>query len=229
MTEQKNQKNIAGAEQACSCGYEETVGKVRSAYNAVCNEWNAFRKNCVINTCIEEFRPLLDRGCRVLDIGCGTGFPVAKYFSERGFRVTGMDVSEKMIEKANAQRLENAEFFVSEFMKFDASCKYGAAIAFDSLWHIPFVAQEKIYQKVSKLLECGGYFLFTHGRRESEMWGEMFGEKFYYSALGGEKLRRLLIDGGFDIIRYEEDYKEKTTGSRDLLVVVRKIRDKTPL
>ena len=220
------QKNSGCAPGGFSGGYEETVGKVAAAYDAACNDWNALRKNCVINTCIAQFESLLDRGCRVLDIGCGTGFPVAKYFSDGGFRVTGMDVSEKMIEKANAQRLENAEFFVCDFMKFDASCKYGAAIAFDSLWHIPFVAQEKIYQKVSKLLECGGYFLFTHGRRESEMWGEMFGEKFYYSALGGEKLRRLLIDGGFDIIRYEEDYKEKTTGSRELLVVAKKIREK---
>ena len=225
----KTERGISAAEINRLKNYTETVGKVASAYDAVCEEWNAFRKNCVINNCIAQFESLLDRGCRVLDIGCGTGFPVAKYFSERGFRVTGMDVSEKMIEKANAQRLENAEFFVCDFMKFDASCKYGAAIAFDSLWHIPFVAQEKIYQKVSKLLECGGYFLFTHGRRESEMWGEMFGEKFYYSALGGEKLLKTLKAYGFKIIRYEEDYKEKTTGSRELLVVVRKIRDKTPL
>jgi 2-polyprenyl-3-methyl-5-hydroxy-6-metoxy-1,4-benzoquinol methylase len=33
----------------------------------------------------------------ILDVGCGGGIPIAKYLVEKGFRVTGIDSSEKMI------------------------------------------------------------------------------------------------------------------------------------
>jgi len=31
----------------------------------------------------------------ILDIGCGTGEPIAKYFIEKGYKVTGIDASKR--------------------------------------------------------------------------------------------------------------------------------------
>ena len=69
-----------------------------------------------------------------------------------------------------------------------------------------------------------GYFLFTHGKRNDETTGEMFGEKFYYSSLDVKKVQCLLKENGFDILICIEDYQEKTSGSRELLVVAKKVR-----
>ena len=36
----------------------------------------------------------------VLDRGCGNGIPAAKWLSDNGFRVTGVDLSDTMVERA---------------------------------------------------------------------------------------------------------------------------------
>ena len=75
---------------------------------------------------------------------------------------------------------------------------------------------------IASVLEQGGKFIFTHGRTDGEVTGTMYGEKFYNSALDGEKVRRLLTENGFEILSFTEDYKEETTGNRDLLVIAEK-------
>lgn len=49
----------------------------------------------------------------MLDIGCGAGEPIAKYVSERGYAVTGVDSSPAMIAKFRA-RLSGQHALVSD-------------------------------------------------------------------------------------------------------------------
>ena len=46
---------------------------------------------------IERFAALLDPGATVLDLGCGSGQPIAVYLARRGHHVTGIDSSPEMI------------------------------------------------------------------------------------------------------------------------------------
>ena len=39
---------------------------------------------------LERFRRLLPSHATVLDIGCGTGKPIARYLIEQGFEITGV-------------------------------------------------------------------------------------------------------------------------------------------
>ncbi len=194
----------------------------RDSYNKICDKWSEYRAKSRINTCIVEFVKHLKPGARVLDIGCGSGYPIATYLSEQGFVVTGIDISEKMIEKAQALNLKNADFWVEDILTFHPTGKYDAIIAFDSIWHVPQEQQRDVYRIVANLINDGGYFLFTHGKTQGSVSGQMFGEEFYYSALDACRVRELLNENGFEIILWEEDYKEETTGDRELLVVTRK-------
>lgn len=57
--------------------------------------------------------------CKVLDIGCGTG-ENALWLAEQGFDVTGTDLSEVAINKANEKKKERnleAEFHVHDILK----------------------------------------------------------------------------------------------------------------
>ncbi len=49
------------------------------------------------------------RGAKLLDLGCGTGH-WSKFFSDYGFEVTGVDVSERMIKTAQSKDIPNASF-----------------------------------------------------------------------------------------------------------------------
>lgn len=199
------------------------MDKNQESYNKISKQWDAYRKKTPVNPCIEKFVRYLNPASAVLDIGCGTGYPIAAYLTQRGFAVTGIDFCENMIAKAKALQLPDAEFLLQDFLEFESKKKYDGVVAFDSLWHIPKESQAKIYQKISSLMNVGGYLLFTHGKSDGNVRGKMFGETFYYSALDGKEVGRILAENGFETLWWVEDYKEETGGERDLLVLSQKI------
>lgn len=195
---------------------------IKDSYNKICKKWSEFRKNTSINQCIVDFANNLSPNSRVLDIGCGTGYPIALYLSKQGFQATGIDISEEMIKQAQKLNLHNATFLVEDILNFKTDKKYDAIIAFDSIWHIRYDKQECIYQIISSLLTSGGLFLFTHGKNDGEIISTMWKESFYHSALDLEKVHKLLKQNGFDILSSIEDYIEETTDDRELLIIAKK-------
>ena len=186
-----------------------------TAYDLIYEDWASYRKP--INTCIQEFCKYIPKGSKVLDIGCGNGYPISKYLIDNGYQVTGIDISEKMI--SEAKRL-SGEFSVCDFMEYASDSKFDAIIAFDSLWHIPLGLQKDIYKKIYDLLVDGGYCLFTHGIRHSEVSGKMFNQTFYYSSLDIDEVKSCISD--FTIIEEYHPYVEETTGDRELLMIIKK-------
>ena len=197
---------------------------VRSSYNKISNFWNDFRRKTPINKCIIDFAKVLKPSSKILDIGCGTGYPIASYLSQQSFIVTGIDISEEMIKKAQNLNLPNATFLVEDILNFKSKEKYDAVIAFDSIWHIAHDNQKKIYPIISSLTAHGGLFLFTHGKTDSEIISTMWDEPFYHSALDLKTVHNLLIQNSFSILTSIENYQEETTGSRDLLIIAKKFK-----
>lgn len=192
-------------------------------YDEICPQWDEYRKKTSVNKCIADFSRRLKPNSSILDVGCGTGYPIDFFLSERGFRITGIDSSAKMIEKAASLKLKNSEYHVAELFGFRTEEKFDAIIAFDCLWHICHDNQKYIYGTIASLIKKGGYFIFTHGKKDGEIYGEMMGQTFYYSALDAEEVKKILISEGFEIISFTENYKERTTGDRELLVEARKL------
>ena len=192
-------------------------------YDEICPQWDEYRKKTSVNKCIAGFSRRLKPNSSILDVGCGTGYPIDFFLSERGFRITGIDSSAKMIEKAASLKLKNTEYHVAELFGFRTEEKFDAIIAFDCLWHICHDNQKYIYGTIASLIKKGGYFIFTHGKKDGEIYGEMMGQTFYYSALDAEEVKKILISEGFEIISFTENYKERTTGDRELLVEARKL------
>ena len=143
---------------------------IRDSYNQICDAWDAFRRARLLTPALLRLRAL-PSGASVLDVGCGTGYPVDAYLAEKGFRVIGIDVSEKMIEKARAQRLRGSAFFRADILNFQPARTYDAVIAMDSLWHIAHDRQAELYSKISSLLHTGGWLFFTHGKKDGRSDG----------------------------------------------------------
>lgn len=194
------------------------------SYNLICGQWHTYRTTKPVNRCIAEFAAMIEPGSAVLDVGCGTGYPTASYLSERGYRVTGIDISDEMIRLARDATIPNTEFLVCDLLEYRPSKTFDAVIAFDSLWHIPLERQERIYGIIGDLVRRGGYFLFTHGKRHGSVSGQMFGQTFTYSALDAIAVHDLLNQNGFEVLSSIEDYAEETTGDRELLIIARKAR-----
>ena len=192
------------------------------SYNRIADLWDGIRKAKPVDPCVVSFADRLPANANILDIGCGSGYPIDYYLAGRGFCVTGIDPSGKMIEKAFSLKLERACFYRVDLFGFETDEVFDAVVAFDSIFHIPFEEQKKIYPKISALLKKNGLFLFTHGAKSENAFGTMFGEPFSYGALDIKTLKNELFNCGFEIVEFFEDYNDDVTGTRDLLALVRK-------
>ena len=50
-------------------------------YNNICEKWYEFRKKTKINNCILHFIQKLNPNSHILDVGCGTGYPIDYYLA----------------------------------------------------------------------------------------------------------------------------------------------------
>ena len=75
---------------------------------------------------------------RLVEFGCGVGW-LALCFAQRGYRVTGVDISPDAIAAACAQRdgrqVAGAEFVVADYEAYAATEPFDYALFYDSLHH----------------------------------------------------------------------------------------------
>jgi SAM-dependent methyltransferase len=196
--------------------------KNQTAYNKIAKTWHDYRFNSKTNQIIIDFASYLKPNGNVLDVGCGTGYPIAHYLAKAGFLVTGIDISEEMIRLAQLLKLSHATFSVQDILSFHSPMKFDAIIAFDSLFHLELDNQLEALTIIANHMNKDGYFLMTHGKRHGTITGEMFGETFHYASLSASTYQSHLIDLGFSILTSIEDYQEATTGTRDYLLIAKK-------
>jgi SAM-dependent methyltransferase len=104
--------------------------------------------------------PRLSTETRILDLCCGTG-QLADILSRRGYRVTGIDGSEKMLEYARTNA-PKAEFLLDDARSFSSPDRYDAVVCmFDSLNHVMSIEElGAVFKSVYATLKPGGLFLF---------------------------------------------------------------------
>ena len=62
---------------------------------------------------ILKFLPQNTQGMKLLEVGCGTGH-WSQFFSDCGFEVTGVDISERMIKTAQSKNIAGASFQIAD-------------------------------------------------------------------------------------------------------------------
>lgn len=194
----------------------------KTTYNRIAKQWTDFRKDSFVSQLVEDFADKVIPNGHILDIGCGSGLPLTKYLSERGFRVTGIDVSEEMIAIAKSSSIERADFIICDFLDFITKDKFDAILAWDSLWHFPKTKQNSLYPKIGSMLRANSYFLFTHGNVDGEHEDTMMGETFYYSAISEQGIYEQLTKNGFEIDYALNDFTENNT-HRAFVVLAKKL------
>jgi 2-polyprenyl-3-methyl-5-hydroxy-6-metoxy-1,4-benzoquinol methylase len=193
----------------------------QASYNTIALDWAASRNKSFVSQLVIDFADRITPNGKILDVGCGTAYPLAAYLAERGFKITGIDVAEKMIEIAQSLFLKEAEFQVCDFFEFQSPAAFDGILAWDSFFHFPKESQAAIYTKVSELLLPNGYLLFTHGNGDDEKTDEMMGAPFYYSCLPLNQVVECLNDGGLEVVYALQHYVERST-DRDLVVLAKK-------
>ena len=208
---------------------ETGSGINRGSYDAVAREWDAARTSFhgSERRYLEALLEGLTAPARILDLGCGTGRPMAEYVLSRGHHVTGVDQSEQLLALARA-RFPEGEWIHSRIEDFpvdvDSNGSYDGAMVWDSLFHIEREWHASILSNAHRALVPGGRLMLTAGGSAHPAFTDtMFDREFFYDSHPPERLATLLRELGFEIIVNE--FMNLPTSGRDkgrIAIVARK-------
>jgi cyclopropane fatty-acyl-phospholipid synthase-like methyltransferase len=189
---------------------------VESGYDQMAEQYLATKdpEDPLALEALEDLASLLPSEAAVLDLGCGAGVPVTRWLANRGFAVTGVDVSAKQLELARTNVPEGT------FLKADmtevvfAPESFEAVVAFHSIIQVPRTEHPTLLESIHLWLEPGGALLATmtvadyEGRDED--W-EGWGAPMVWSHYDRNANVAMLREAGFEM-RYAEPRTGGGTG-----------------
>lgn len=143
----------------------------------------------------------------VLDMGCGTGDPMARYLINQGLTVVGVDACERMIEIAN-QRLPGVRFLLHDMRDLCLDEKFDAIIAWHSFFHLNQNEQRAMFPVFKQHIKPGGILLFTSGPDAGEVWSDNNGEMLYHASLSPSEYRDLFKRNYFEEVLFNVEDPE---------------------
>lgn len=139
-------------------------------------------------------------GRRVLDLGCGTGRPIAQYLSERRAEVTGVDGAGAMVAQF-AANLPRAEAVQADMRGLDLGRRFDLILAWHSFFHLTGADQRAMFAVFAAHATQGAALMFTSGTEAGEAIGAVDGQPVYHASLSVEDYEALLEEHGFALIK----------------------------
>jgi cyclopropane fatty-acyl-phospholipid synthase-like methyltransferase len=179
---------------------------VRAPYDLIADQWSQERhaRGFREQPYVDRFLDLVEPGAHILDLGCGSGWPIARYLLDRGFRLTGVDASLAMLDLARTNCPE-AGLIAGDMTSIALSDRYDGIIAWDSIFHIPKTQHAALFDNMHRWLRPGAPLLLSLGGSEGEFTAPMFNVEFFYSGHAPDVAATLLREAGFDILLSEID------------------------
>lgn len=143
---------------------EDPKDVVRRGYDAVSvryDEWSDGETK--YSAWLAEIGERIPEGASVLDLGCGSGLPVARDLTIAGCHVIGVDISEVQIQRAQ-ELVPGAEFLQADISSVDFEPEsFDAVVSFFALIHLPLGDQLPLLRRIAGWLRPGGLFVATTG------------------------------------------------------------------
>ncbi len=192
-------------------------------YDHIATEWHTHRDRGHAERVLRYVDQVLTdvtAGSKILDLGCGTGHPIATHITRRGYTLIGVDESKAMLTIAQTT-IPAVHLIQADIVEVQFAGSFAAAVAWDSLFHIQRRHHATILSKLYNTLDVGGKLLLSvGGSGSSGFTSEMYGHEFFYSAHDPEVTRRLLESAGFEIELWEAD---DPTSHGHVAVIARKV------
>lgn len=119
---------------------------------------DAYGNNAGLERALDRLKDCHDAGASVLDVGCGPGGP-ASYLGKAGFNVTGIDVSQNMIDYC--QDNIAGTFYKVDMTKFEPSQQFDAVVSLYSMFQISYRSTYSMLFKMASWLRPGGTLILA--------------------------------------------------------------------
>jgi len=129
--------------------------------------------NADVSCLYVEFEKYLKPGCRIMDLGCGSGRD-SKYFAEKGYDVVAVDPSPAMCAKTREIAGVSTYTLKAEDLTFED--EFDAVWACASLLHVAREEQENVFRIICRALHQDGvlYCSWKYGSSERTENGRSF-------------------------------------------------------
>jgi SAM-dependent methyltransferase len=166
-------------------------------YQRKARDWaeSRARGNLFEKPWLDRFRALL-QASPVLDLGCGSGEPMARYLIGLRHPVVGVDSSEAMIDFCRS-RFPEQEWIVADMRKLALRRQFSGILAWDSFFHLCPDDQRRMFAVFREHAAPGAALMFTSGPAHGEAIGSLAVSRCIMQASTRTNIARCSIETGF--------------------------------
>jgi SAM-dependent methyltransferase len=142
----------------------------------------------------------IDRGARVLDAGCGTGLPTTRQLLDAGLQVTGIDISEVMLQLAR-RNVPRADLRRLDLAEVDTGLgTFEAVTAFFSLLMLPKAEIPAVLGNLRDVLVPGGLLALAMVEADlDDVPIDFLGGPIRVTGYPREELADVVMASGFEV------------------------------
>jgi SAM-dependent methyltransferase len=181
----------------------EEAARIIDLYQRKASDWieSRARTKLLEKPWLDRFRPLLPPAGPILDLGCGSAEPMARYLIELGHLVVGVDSSPTMIDVCRRDFPEQ-EWIVADMRKLSLPQQFSGILAWDSFFHLCHDDQRNMFPVFREHAAPNATLMFTSGPAHGEAIGNFGGEPLYHASLDPAEYRSLLDWNGFRVVSH---------------------------
>jgi ubiquinone/menaquinone biosynthesis C-methylase UbiE len=202
--------------------FNKVIEQTKNHYDKVTQKYVELVKDEVKNKgydrkLLDDFAISLPQNAFICDVGCGAAGHIGRYLFDKGFKVHGIDISEKSIETAKTLNPE-MKFSVMDMcnLQFPDESIDGM-VAFYSIIHIPKEYIKFAFKEFNRVLKKEGIILLAvHKGDSEEVVKEALGEKtnLFLSKFNEMEIIEYMTKSGFGFkfieTRQPYDFEFKT-------------------
>ena len=179
----------------------ELAQNIIEIYKKHARAWTELRGNFLYEKAwLDHFLARIPQHSEILDLGCGSGKPIADYLIQHDHKITGVDSSDVMIEMAR-QNFPEQHWLQADMRTVELEQKFNAILAWDSFFHLTPNDQRQMFRQFAQFAQQGTVLMFSSGPSHGEAIGDLFGDALYHASLASEEYRALLKQYGFKVIK----------------------------
>ena len=155
--------------------FKEHFDSIAEHYDDERGEFSHIEAQVILGSCGKI------RGCRILDIGTGTGIVALEFAKRVGKegKVIGIDISESMLNiarnKAKKYSIDNIKFDVGSFTNIPLNNEsVDVIISSAALHHVEPHKKLKAFSEMWRVLKYGGKLTINDSMYENEEWRKIF-------------------------------------------------------
>ncbi len=156
----------------------------------------------------------------ILELGCASGFPIAKKIIESGKKYIGIDLSSTQIALARKEfpqwedKFHEAEML--EYIKNTPDNSFDGIVSMFSIRHLARIHHVELFSEIRRVLQSDGYLLIDHTDKSFDKRGTWFGDlPMYWSGFSKEWQQLTLKELGFQLINCEV-YSKNFQGKEEI-------------